>query len=254
MLGSLKLRGTWRKIRSKIGIRSEKVAIRTDRPWYVRLAGYGVAMGIAAAVAWAVVENSYRITGFNREEAKQQIATLTAERDKLQSALADAKSQLLDRENKLKIEKTSQEELTRTVAQLQEESASLKEDLGFLRNMMSAGSVPEGLSISDFKVEPDAQPNEFHYRVLLTQGGKRKQDFKGKMQLIARFVQGGQTQTLSLPPDAELKTPGNELEFRYYQKRDGRFRIPAGAQLKSVQIRILGIPGFDMRSQRVINF
>ena len=74
MLSEMKLRGSWRKIRSKIGIRSEKMAIRTHTPWYIKFGGYGLMMGVAAAVAWYLVDNSYKITGFNREEATAEIA------------------------------------------------------------------------------------------------------------------------------------------------------------------------------------
>ena len=90
--------------------------------------------------------------------------------------------------------------------------------------------------------------------MLITQGGQRKQDFKGKIQVIARVQMGAQQTTLSFPPDAELKTSGTVMEFRYYQKADGRFRIPEGAQLKNVQVRLLGLPGLEVRSQRAINF
>ena len=253
MLGDFKLRGTWRKIRAKIGIRANKVAIRSHTPWYIKIGGYGLAMGIAAGVAWFVVDNSYRITGFSREEATQQIASLTLDKQKLQQALDGAKSQLNDIQSQLKVEKSAQTELSKSITQLQDENASLKEDLGFLRNIMSAGSVPGGLSIANLKVEPDALPNEYRYRLLVTQGGQRKQDFKGKVQVIARVQQGTVQSTLSFPTDTEIKTAGNEIEFRYYQKIDGRFKIPEGTQLKSVQIRVLGLPGLDVRSQRSIN-
>ena len=86
MFSRLKFRGSWRKIRSKVGIRSDRVAIRSHVPWYIKFGGYGLAMGVAAAVAWGVVDNSYRITGFNREEAQQQLAALTAENQNLQRA------------------------------------------------------------------------------------------------------------------------------------------------------------------------
>lgn len=253
MLSEIKLRGSWRKIRSKIGIRSDKVAIRSHVPWYIKFGGYGIAMGVAAAVAWFVVDNSYRITGFSREEATQQIATLTAEKQKLQLSFEAAKSQLNDIESQLKVEKSAQAELSKNLSQLQDENASLKEDLGFLRNIMSVGSVPEGLSIANLKVEADALPNEYRYRLLLTQGGQRKLDFKGKVQVIARVQQGANQTALSFPPDSELRAAGNEIEFRYYQKVDGRFKIPEGAQLKSVQIRVFGLPGLEVRGQRSIN-
>ena len=254
MLSEMKLRGTWRKIRSKIGIRSEKVAIRTHSPWYLKFAGYGLMMGVAGAVAWYLVDNSYKITGFNREEATAQIAKLTQENEQLKREFELTKTLLNEREGQLRVEKSAQEEFSRNLTQLQEENAGFKEDLGFLRNIMSSGSVPEGMAISNLKVEPDALPNEFRYRMLITQGGQRKQDFKGKVQVIARVQTGTQQTTLSFPPDAELKTSGAVLEFRYYQKADGRFKIPEGAQLKNVHVRLLGWPGLEIRSQRAINF
>lgn len=253
MFSRLKFRGSWRKIRSKVGIRSDRVAIRSHVPWYIKFGGYGMAMGVAAAVAWGVVDNSYRITGFNREEAQQQLAAVSAENQNLQRAYENTRSLLNEQGGQLRVEKSAQAELARSVAQLQEENAGLKEDLGFLRNIMSSGSVPEGLAIANLKVEADALPNEYRYRLLLTQGGQRKQDFKGKIQVIARVQDGAQEKTLSFPQDADLRSPGKEIEFRYYQKVDGRFKIPQGAQLKSVQIRVLGLPSYDVRSQRSIN-
>ena len=250
----MKLRGSWRKIRSKIGIRSEKVAIRTHTPWYIKFGGYGLMIGVAAAVVWYLVDSSYKITGFSRDEAKAEIAKLTNENERLKREFALTKTILNERESQLNVEKASQAEFSRNLTQLQEENASLKEDLGFLRNIMSTGSVPEGLTIANLKVEADALPNEYRYRLLLTQGGQRKQDFKGKVQVIVRVQAGPQQTTLSFPPDAELRLPGGELEFRYYQKADGRFKIPEGSQLKSVQLRVLGLPGYDVRSQRSVNF
>jgi hypothetical protein len=255
MLSQMKLRGSWRKIRSKIGIRSEKVAIRSHVPWYVKVAGYGVAMGVAAAIAWVIVDNSYRITGFNREEAKAQIDALTAENIKLKQGFDATKSALNDKDSQLKVETAAQAELSKTLAQLQDENASLKEDLGFLRNVMSSGSVPDGLAIQNFKVEADALPNEFRYRLLLTQGGQRKQDFKGKVQIVARVqaADGSTPAALSFPEETQLRSPGGTIEFRVYQKIDGRFTIPAGTQLKSVQVRVLSVPGYEVRSQRSLN-
>jgi len=254
MLSEMKLRGSWRKIRSKIGIRSERVAIRSHTPWYIKFGGYGLMMGVAAAVAWYLVDNSYKITGFNRDEAKAEIGKLSEENERLKREFALTKTLLNERESQLKVEKASQAEFTRNLAQLQEENSGLKEDLGFLRNIMSTGSVPEGLTIANLKVEPDALPNEYRYRLLLTQGGQRKQDFKGKVQVIVRVQSGAQQSTMSFPSDADVRAPGGELEFRYYQKVDGRFKIPEGSQLKNVQLRVLGLPGYDVRSQRAVNF
>jgi hypothetical protein len=253
MLSEIKLRGAWRKIRSKIGIRSEKVAIKRHSPWYVKFVGYGLMMGVAGAVAWYLVDNSYKITGFNREEATAQIAKLTADGERLKREFELTKALLNEREGQLKIEKSAQSELAKNVAQTQEENSGLKEDLAFLRNIMSSGNVPEGLTIANLKIEADALPNEYRYRMLLTQGGQRKHDFKGKVQVVARVQSGNQQIAISFPTDAEVRGQGGEIEFRYYQKVDGRFRIPEGAVLKSIQVRVLAIPGYEVRSQKGVN-
>lgn len=210
-------------------------------------------MGVAAAIAWWLVDNSYRITGFNREEAKQQISQLTENNQKLAKDTESLRSTLTERERQVQIEKAAQAELAKNMAQLQEENAVLKEDLGFLRNIMSAGSAPVGLSVQNLKVEPDALPNEFRYRMLLIQGGQRKQDFKGKIQIIASVAQGGALLTLNFPEDAALKAPGAGIELRYYQNIEGRFKIPEGALLKSVQVRIIGLPGGEVRATKTLD-
>lgn len=247
------MRGLIRKIRSRIGIRSSRMSIQTHVPWYVRMGGTAVMMGIAAAVAWWLVDNSYRITGFNREDAEKLIQKLTEDNTKLQKDLDAIRSSLTERDRQVQIEKAAQAELARNVAQLQEENSGLKEDLGFLRNIMSSGSVPEGLTIQNLKAEPESAPGTYRYRLLLVQGGQRKQDFKGRVQVIARVAQGGATNTLSFPEDAQIRTSGTEVEFRYYHKVEGRFTIPEGALLKSVQIRVFAAPGWDVRTSKVLN-
>lgn len=253
MLSEMKLRGAWRKIRAKVGIRATKVAIKNHMPWYVRFAGYGLMVGVAGAVIWYLVDNSYRITGFNRVEASSQIVALTEANERLKREFDLTKSLLNERESQLKIERSAQSELAKNVAQAQEENAGLKEDIAFLRNIMSSGNVPEGLAIANLKIEADALPNEFRYRMLLTQGGQRKQDFKGKVQIVARIQTGSQQTAMSFPSDAEVRVPGGEIEFRYYQKVDGRFRIPQGAQLKNIQVRVLALPGYEVRNQKSVN-
>ncbi len=247
------MRGLIRKIRSHIGIRSTRMSIRTHVPWYVRFGSTVVMMALAAAIAWWLVDNSYRITGFNREDAEKQIQKLSSDSAKFQQDLDATKRSLTERDRQVQIEKAAQAELARNVAQLQEENSGLKEDLGFLRNIMSSGSVPEGLSIQNLKVEADGSANSYRYRMLLIQGGQRKQDFKGRIQIQVRIALNGATSQLSFPEDAQVRTAGTEVEFRYYHKVEGRFTIPEGALVKSVQARVFGAPGWEVRTTKLLN-
>jgi len=247
------MRGIARRLRSNFSIGSSRMAIRSQMAWYWRWMLNLLLMVLVAAVVWWLVQNSYRITGVSFEEARQQIDTLSEDKRRMTHELEVARGTLVERDRQLQIEKAAQGELARTVAQLQDENASLKEDLGFLRKLMSsAGATPEGVGVSDLKVERDGRPNEFRYRMLLTQGGQRKQDFKGRVQVLARVAQGSSTSILTYP-DATAGEAAGSFEFRFYQKVEGRFVIPEGSALKSAEIRILAVPGGQVKLSRTIN-
>jgi hypothetical protein len=247
------MRGIGRRIRSSFGLGSSRVAIRPQVAWYWRLLINVGAMAVVAGVVWLVVQNSYRITGFNAEEARQQLGSLGEENTRLKADLETTKASLTERERQLQIEKASQTELARSVAQLQDENARLKEDLGFLQRLMSSGTTPEGVGVSELKVEREGATNEYRYRMLLTQGGQRKQDFKGRVQLVARVTQGTAANTLTFP-DPSLPETAGSFEFRFYHKVEGRFRIPEGSTLKAVEVRVVAVPGGQVKLSRTINF
>jgi hypothetical protein len=241
-----------RRLRSSFGIGSSRMAIRSQLAWYWRWILNVLLMVLVATVVWWLVQNSYRITGFDIEEVKQHLAKLNEENGAMKAALETAHGTLTERDRQLQIEKAAQTELARTVAQLQEENATLKEDLGFLRNIMSSGTTPEGIALSNLKVERDGKPNEYRYRMLLTQGGQRKQDFRGKVQILARVARDGNVSTMTFP-DVPPTDAAGAFEFRFYQKVEGRFAIPDGSSLKGVDVRVLALPGGQVKLSRTIN-
>jgi len=245
------MRSIARRLRSSFGIGSSRMAIRSQLAWYWRWLLNLLMMGAVAAVVWWLVQNSYRITGFNVDEARQQIALLGEENTRLKRDLETSRASLIERDRQLQIEKASQTELARNVSQLQDENATLKEDLGFLRRLMSSGTTPEGIGVSDLKIEREGTSNEYRYRMLLTQGGQRKQDFKGRVQVVARVSQGTTTNTLTFP-DPALPETASAFDFRFYHKVEGRFRIPDGSALKGIDVRVLAVPGGQVKLSRTI--
>ncbi len=247
------MRGLGRRIRSNFGIGSSRMAIRTQLPWYWRWLANLLVVAAVAGLVWWIVQNSYRVTGFNADEARARLEVLERENQAMKGEIEAARTSLTERDRQLQIEKASQTALARSVAQLQEENASLKEDLGFLRRLMSSGATPEGIGVSDLKVEREGTSNEYRYRMLLTQGGQRKQDFRGRVQLVARVAHGNANTTLTVPDPALPETSGS-FEFRFYYKVEGRFRVPEGGTLKSVDVRVLAVPGGQVKLSRTINF
>ncbi len=247
------MRGIGRRLRSNFGIGSSRMAIRSQMAWYWRWLANLLMMAVVAAAVWWIVMNSYRIGGASVDEVQKRITTLSDRNAVLKHELDTARSSLVERDRQLQIEKAAQGELARTVAQLQDENAGLRDDLGFLRKLMSSGTTPEGVAISDLRIEPDGSPTGYRYQILLTQGGQRKQDFKGRVQLVAHVLRGAEQASITVP-DAAAGAAGSTLDFRFYQKVEGRFSVPAGSTLRNVDVRVLALPGGQVKLSRTVNF
>src|SRR5207237_5628779 len=117
--GGSMMRSITRRLRSSFGIGSGRMTIRSQRAWYWRWLVNVLMMAAVGGVVWWLVQNSYRITGFDIEEVRHQIGTLTQENRAMKTDLDSARASLVERERQLQIAKAAQGELARTVAQLQ---------------------------------------------------------------------------------------------------------------------------------------
>jgi len=247
------MRGIGRRLRSTFGIGSSRMAIRSQMAWYWRWLANVLMMVVVAAVVWWLVENSYRITGSDIHEVRARIESLDAENAALRKQAETARASLAERDRQLQIERASQGELARSVQQLQEENAGLREDLAFLRKVMSSGTGPAGIAMSELKVEPEGRPNQFRYRLVLTQGGQRKDDFRGRVQVLARVAGPQGASVLTFPEAGTAGEAAGAVDFKFYQLVEGRFAVPEGTTLKSVEFRILAVPGGQVKLSRTLN-
>lgn len=245
------MRGLARRLRGNFGIRSSRMTIRSQLAWYWRWTVNALALVLVAVAVWWVIGATQRLAGFDRDEARNRIEALQADVDRLTRELDAARSSLAERERQVAIGNAAQGELARNLAQLQEENASLKEDLGFLRNLMAASSAPAGLSMANVKVERLGDTRDYRYRLLISQGGDRRQDFRGRVQLVLRLEGAGGARTLTVPEDAAAG--GGKVEFRFYQAVEGRFRLPEGATLKGYEVQVVALPGGQVKLSRSFN-
>jgi regulator of replication initiation timing len=247
------MRGLTRRLRSTFGIGSSRMAIRSQMAWYWRWLANVLMMVVVGGVVWWLVENSYRITGSDIREVRARLDSLTRENEGLRHDVENLRASLGERERQLQIERASQGELARSVQQLQDENAGLREDLAFLRKVMSSTAAPAGIAISELKVEPEGgHANQYRYRLMLTQGGQRKEDFKGKVQVLARVAGPTGVSVLTFPDPASPEAAA-AVDFKFYQRVEGRFTIPQDATLKSVEFRILALPGGQVKLSRTLS-
>jgi hypothetical protein len=207
-------------------------------PWYWRWLSIVVFAGVVTGIAWLTYDLGRQFAGFDHGEAQQEKARLEDMNAKLQAEISGLRREVASAERQLQIELATHGNLSTQIRNLAEENALLKEDLAFFQTLMASGGEPGGVSINRFRVQPDALPGEFRYRLLIVQSKQRVKDFKGRLQFIVDLEDGGKPDVISFPKEDE---PGQayNLAFKFYQRVEGTFVIPSGAVIKKVQVRVI---------------
>jgi hypothetical protein len=228
----------WKLFRRKMGVSAPRVTVRTQLPWTLRALLFFIAAAIAAAAGVAIYEYGKMFAGPGRRELmldnqtlQSQLRELKAERDRYQAVATAYESQM-------KVEHAAQQQLAQQVNTLEIETAKLREDLSFFESLLPTPSNARGVLIRSFRLQPEGEPNQMRYRLLVQQSGKPDRDFNGEVELQVSFTQNGRPFTMQVPDPA---TPRDaiELSFRHYQRVEGTFSLPEGAVARSVLVRIV---------------
>jgi hypothetical protein len=130
--------------------------------------------------------------------------------------------------------------LTKQANELSGENAQIKEELAFLQKLVSDSSKTVGLQIQRIAIEPDGD-DMWRYSLLIVRGGSPKEEFNGHVVVQATFVAPSDgtspPRTILLPEDEPGTAPALILKFKYYQRVEGRFRVPPGSRVTAVAVR-----------------
>lgn len=240
-----------RNLKRRFGIAAPRVAVRTHVPWYWRVLLTGVLLGLVMIIAWGTFDFGRRLAGFHqglsdreRERLESQVDSLKAENDALRRTLATA-------ERQLQIEVATHESIAQQVQALTGENSTLKEDLAFFQSLMANGE-PGTITINRFRVEPDALPGEYRYRLLVVQARQRGRDFQGRLQLVVDLEQDGRPSVMTVPADSG-DGGGLRLNFKFFQRIEGTFTVTGGAVVKRVHARVIEQGASTPKSSQTFN-
>jgi len=225
-----------KKIRQRFGISAPRMTVKTHVAWYWRMLGLVAVLSCSLALAAWIYDAGRRFAGFDRSEAEQELSQLRESVGRLTQETAGLRASVNASESKLQIERAAQAQLGRQVKVLEDENARLKEDLAFFENLIPSEHRDNTLLINRFRVEPGALPGEFRYRLLLLQGGRRDKPFQGNLQLLVTLQQDGKDAIITLPEEGAAQA--YRINFKYFQRVEGMFRVAPGARVKMVQVRI----------------
>jgi hypothetical protein len=231
----------WKLFRRRMSISAPRMIVRSHLPWPVRWAVLALAFGFSAALALWAFEFGKDIAGLDRG-AKEELVQLRAEAQRLRDDRERAQSIANTADSLLKTERATLDKLTQQLRQAESETLALKADLGFFERLLPASG--EGLAVRALQAE-QVQPGQLRYQLLLMQSGKAPSEFRGRYELQVAGTLDGKPWTLALPAGPQ------PISLRQYARVEGRLDHPAGAVVKTVQVRVLDNQGGVRASQTV---
>ena len=142
------------------------------------------------------------------------------------------------------ISRKANAELQGTLAQRDEEIASLRADIAFYERFVGATAQRHGLSVHELKLEPQRDPQLWHFVATLTQNLNRGAINKGRLLLQVEASSGGRMQKLPWPQlRQQPNAPGIDYSFLYFQQVEGDIVLPAGVKPVRVVARLVPASG-----------
>lgn len=229
----------WRRVRTQFGISAPRMAVRTRLPWWGRGALFAVLLVIVGGMWWLGYDFGQIFGGFDRREIEQRLVTLETDAARLRNEASELRARSATLESELAMTRGTQQALTRQAVEISGENTQLKEELAFLQKLVSDSSKTVGLQFQRVSVEPEGD-DMWRYSLLIVRGGSPKDEFVGSVVLQAT-VTGDDgspvTRVIQLPEDDPGSAPTLSLRFKYYQRVEGRFRVPPGSRVTAVAVR-----------------
>lgn len=236
---SSRLALTLRRLRGRFGISAPRVAVRTHLPWYWRALSVVVLGGASLALAGWIYDAGQRFAGFHQGASEQEIAAMRERIAQMEAELERTRKVANVSESRLRIESTSQEQLSAQIKTLEEENTRLKADLATFESLAGEQVGNSGLAISRLQILP-AGDGQYRYRLLLAQtGDKKDKEFNGTIQLIATVQRGKETAMIQFPAAGDPAASQYQVSFRYFRRLEGTFKVGAEARIQRVEARLI---------------
>jgi hypothetical protein len=225
-------------LRRRFGVAAPQLRVRTQWSWKVKATLGAVFLVVFGWLYYSGFDAGRIFAGFNvgkvEEERKKMISDIAALREENERL----KKERIDLTNASQIAVGAKDVLSKQLKDLQEENTRLKEETSFFEKLLGKNAAGKnGLAIQRLQAEREA-PDLYRFRALVVQG-TAENAFKGKMQITAQLIGANDKRiTINLPEEQPELQPMLTLDFKAYQRVEGTFKVPANAQLKTLNVRV----------------
>ncbi|MDQ3186555.1 MAG: hypothetical protein M3Q16_08920 [Pseudomonadota bacterium] len=226
-----------KSLKRKSGIFAPRVAVRPQSPGYLRWLIIAVLTAVALGLSWGMYDAGRKFSGSDKNETRYEQDRLSQLNKRLEQDNDELRIKAASLERQLQMDVAASEDVTKQVKVLGDENTRLKEDLAFFQNLLSLnGKTEQRVSIGRLKLERGQLPGEYHYSLLLVQGGQRTKDFQGSLEFVVNFRQNGEKMVTPLGSENPSKT--FNVSFKFYQRVEKSFHMPPDATVESMQVKV----------------
>jgi cell division protein FtsL len=229
----------------RLGVSAPKMTVQRHVSLPLRMASIALAVAVGAVGAiWA-----WQTLFGNAKEEKQQLSEqLTIAKSELAKEKAE-RERLTEIANKadaqIKIEKAASEQLAKQMKSLEADNGKLLADAAYLETLLPSDGAAGNIAIRRLSLEKEtsantANPQQIRYKALVMQGGREQKEFAGAIQIVATGTLNGKPLSITLPDQGSPEVKERmKIAFKRYQRVEGFIEVPAGAVIKTVQLRLL---------------
>lgn len=210
-----------------------KIVIARHRPWF-KTGLIAVGVSLLAVLVWGIYSYTRATTVTDFERAQTELERAQDERRALTRDLRAARAEVDELRNQLAYQKRSVEidahacdEVKQSLAGLQAEVSSLREQLTFYRGMSSQGQGRSGVRVHELKLHAKDRTT-YSYDLTLIQSVQKDRFFGGVAKMEIQGLQGATRQNLALEDISLGEVKKLIFSMKYYQEFRGEFRLPEG--------------------------
>ncbi|MBN9462740.1 MAG: hypothetical protein J0H00_16155 [Burkholderiales bacterium] len=231
----------WKLLARRLSVSAPRMAVRRYVPWPVRLLTLALAAAIGAGAGLWLWRTVLDRNAASRAQLAAQVGELRARLAEESGERERLAARLVAGDSALRVDEAAAERLAQQLKALEAENAELKSDLAYLESLLPAGDERGPVAVRRFEVRPDSSDSgRMRYRALVMQTGRGDRVFTGSLQLVVTTAQDGRTATFTLPEAGAAEARERmQLSFRRLLRVQGRFDVPRGATVKSVELRVL---------------
>ncbi|MGY3916685.1 DUF6776 family protein [Aeromonas australiensis] len=175
----------------------------------------------------------------NRQELAQS-SLLVVQQETLErqgKAISQLKTELGVKDTQLATQKAAFEQLQTTLKSQEAQVQELKRQLAFFERIMRPTGEQVGVVIDNLTLQETSIPGRYHYRLALTQPAKKRELFRGQVQIRVEGSLADKPKTLT-GRDLGMKVSEWRYALRYFQLLEGNWQLPAGFVPDRIRVTI----------------